>query len=357
MNLPIGPQNINFPGYGLFWVANSVNSTLLGSLNRSHQERAHDRNLEFQKELLRAREITEDEKIAEEIAFKRRLLAIGRQYKLEESAKSFELQLKLSEMKYFLDHYWPLDPSMPWNLLSSDIPNAIKGGIEGKRLNVILIHTPFLPPKRYNCGSNDEDDKIYNKIEYQLSSEDSPLIGDIRYRKDSCIKADLAGGNATIMNIHFLMSQIPTLVIQPHYFNGKISFTGAVWEPQASRPLIRNLFSIDHSQQLALEDISYRNSQIELFHTSVAVIAGMVRDSYMLITEGKKPTLPLLLEDQNHKQMKSLVLTNSVLLNFVNNEKISLLKSIDISSNPNLIDLFHKEDLGSMRRLIENSKL
>lgn len=30
MDIPIASQNINFPGYGMFWVANSVSSTLSG---------------------------------------------------------------------------------------------------------------------------------------------------------------------------------------------------------------------------------------------------------------------------------------------------------------------------------------
>ena len=83
MNIPIASQNINFPGYGMFWVANSISSTLLGWNNRRLQAQAHEKNQEFQLEMQRASLITNDERMRKEIAFKRRLVALAREQRQE----------------------------------------------------------------------------------------------------------------------------------------------------------------------------------------------------------------------------------------------------------------------------------
>ena len=75
---------------GLFWVANSVVSTIMGTTNRSLHEEAAQRNLDFQRELEDARNIAQDEVEAEKIAFKRRVMKLSRQYRQAESAEMFE---------------------------------------------------------------------------------------------------------------------------------------------------------------------------------------------------------------------------------------------------------------------------
>ena len=76
---------------GLFWVANSVVSTIMGTTNRSLHEEAAQRNLDFQRELEDARNIAQDEVEAEKIAFKRRVMKLSRQYRQAESAEMFAL--------------------------------------------------------------------------------------------------------------------------------------------------------------------------------------------------------------------------------------------------------------------------
>lgn len=249
MNIPIASQNINFPGYGMFWVANSISSTLMGWNNRRLQEKAHERTQEFQLEMERARNLTEDQKIQEEIAFKCRMIALSRQYRQEESTAAFATQMKAIELQNYLQQCWPLDPQLPYVLLQE----IEKGSaVTNSRLNVVLMRTPLLPLKKYG-GANELDIALYNNLEYSIMREDVPAIGDLKYRKDACIKEDMKGGNASVMNIHFLMSQLPTLIVIPQYNNGKMHFKGAVWEPQAARPLIRSLFNIDYSPEKALE--------------------------------------------------------------------------------------------------------
>lgn len=348
MNIPIASQNINFPGYGMFWVANSVSSTLIGWNNRRLQEKAHERTREFQLELERARNLTEDRKIQEDIAFKRCMMAISRQYRQEESAAAFYTQMKAIELQSYLQQCWPLDPQLPYVVLQEFESGKVS---INPRLNVILMRTPLLPQKKYG-GANELDMTLYNNMEYSIMQQDVPCIGDIKYRKDACIKEDCKGGNASIMNIHFLMSQLPTLVVVPQYREGKIHFKGAVWEPQAARPLIRSLFSLDYSVEEALVSNEYRKEVIEKMHTAVSVIIGAVRDSYMLLTQGKAPTLPIWLNDNQHQSMRKILEEESEIQNFLKCETNNILEALDEKNNPHLLEVFCKEDVNNMKELV-----
>lgn len=348
MNVPFGQQNISFPGYGLFWVANSISSTLLGFSNRHVQEQAAERNLEFMHEMEEARQVTEDVKIQEEIAFKRRLMAVARQYRQQESSKAFSIRMKGKELKSFLDKSWPLDISLPWNIIEE-----IEAGQNTKCLNVILMHSPLLPMKKYG-GVNDNDEAIYKNLEYRIKTEDVPCMGfgDINFRKDACVKTDFSGGNANIMNIHFLMNQLPTLVISPRYHEGRLMFNGAVWEPQAARPLIRPLISFDYEPRIIEKDEKERERVIDLFHTTVSIIIGSVRDSYMLLTQGKEPTLGKWLNDGKHEYMKSVILRTPQLMEFIKKENNNILAALSLEQSPKLLEAYNEVDIQKMRDLI-----
>lgn len=351
MDMPITQQNIHFPGYGMFWLANSISSVMLGRNNRCLQEKAHERNQEFQLEMEKAKNLTEDERLQEEIAFKRRMIALSRQYRQEETTISFNNQMKAVELQTYLQRCWPLDQQLPYVIL--DEISHINGTSQPK-LNVILMRAPFLPQKKYG-GANEQDAEIYNGIEYAIMHDDVPCIGNLKYRKDACTKADLTGGNASIMNIHFLMSQLPTLVVCPRYSEGKMRFNGAVWEPQAARPLVRSLFGFDYNPVDALESKEYRNSVIDKFHSAVSIITGVVRDSYMLLTQGRTPTLPHWLNDNAHKELKRITMEEDSIRQFIKQENDNLLSALDESSTPHLLDIFSKEDVDSMKEQIKST--
>lgn len=353
MNIPIASQNINFPGYGTFWVANSLSSTFLGLNNRRLQEKAYEKTQLFQLEMERARHITEDEKLQEDIAFKRRLLALSREQRQEAARESFNAQMQTIELKYYLQYCWPLDPLLPQTILQE----IRKGNDNCKRLNVILLHGPLLPLMAYGSDANKLDADIYTELEYCIKKDDVPLINDINFRKDACNKADLSGGNTSFMNIHFLMSQLPTLVISPQYRNGKMYLSGAAWEPQASRPLIRPLLSFDYDPIEAEKNINYRKQMIDLLHVSTSIVIGSVRDSYMLLTQGKTPTLPILLNDAKHSYMRQIVRENKELREFLKTEKENILLALDEERTPQLLDVFERKDLEELKKHVNSNNI
>ena len=352
MDIPIASHSINFPGYGMFWVANSISSTILGWNNRRVQEKAHERSIEFQREMERARTLTEDKKLQEEIAFKRRMVAVARQYRQEESAASFCTQMKAIELQTYLQHCWPLDPQLPYVILQETEQN--RGG--SLPLNVVLLRTPLLPQKKFG-GANDLDLELYNKLEYNIMHDDVPCIGNLKYRKDACPKEDFRGGNASIMNIHFLMSQLPTLVVVPQYSNGKMNFKGAVWEAQAPRPLIRPLFGIDYSPIEALDSKDYREEVIDSIHTAISIITGAVRDSYMFLTQGKIPTMPHWLNDGSHQRMKEIVNRQADIKRFIRQENQNILDALDEKNMPHLLEVYTKEDIDGIKEQIKSNFL
>lgn len=338
---------------GLFWVANSIVSTIMGATNRSIHEEASQRNLDFQRELEDARNIAQDEMEAEKIAFKRRVMKLSRQYRQTESAQMFDQQLKTIELQSFIEKYWPLAPALP-NIILNEIEQS-KGSNRPLPLNVVLLHAPLLPPKVAPMAikAHSRDGETYKELERRLEIN-LRTLRDVRLRKDSCINTDFVGGNANMMNIHFLMGGLPTLVISPKYNNeGKMIFNAAVWEAQAIRPLIRPLFSISYEPLIAERDEEYFKKAIEKIETALTVIVGATRDSYMLLTQGKSPMLNSLLDDKK----KAIVKQDKALKVFVKQEYDNIVNALDTKYSPKLLEAYSIEDVESMKSQAHNMSL
>lgn len=330
---------------GLFWVANSIVSTIMGTTNRSIHEESSQRNLDFQRELEDARNIAQDEIEAEKIAFKRRVMKLSRQYRQIESAQMFDQQLKTIELQSFIEKYWPLAPALP-NIILNEIEQS-KYSNKPLPLNVVLLHAPLLPPKVAPMAikAHSRDGETYKELERKLEIN-LKTLGDVRFRKDSCINTDFVGGNANMMNIHFLMGGLPTLVISPRYNNeGKMLFNAAVWEAQAIRPLIRPLFSISYEPLIAERDEEYFKHAIEKIETALTVIVGATRDSYMLLTQGKSPMLNCLLDDKK----KAVVEQDKTLKVFIKQEYDNIVNALDTKNSPKLLEAYSIEDVESMK--------
>lgn len=350
MEFPVFGHNVNFPGYGGFWVANSITSTVIGFANRAIQNKATEDSIAFQHELQRAREITEDKKLQEEIAFKRRLVDVSRQYQQEQVAAQYENQIKRIDLQEYL-RSWPLNKSLP-NTALTQARNAAKG--QNIPLNVILLHSTLKPLRR---GVPDAEDKtIFASIEKDLERQDFALLSNVFFHRDAAQDShEVFGGNATIMNIHFLMGQIPTLVISPRYdeFNKRIEFTAAAWEAQAERPLILPLFSMEHNADEMVSNSYYSSCQIAKVRTAITAITGVVRDSYMIFTRGGKATLPELLSDPSHNWMKSIINDTPAIKQYITSEYHNLIMALDEQKVPKLLDVYSAEDLKAMREYVK----
>ena len=92
-----------------------------------------------------------------------------------------------------------------------------------------------------------------------------------------------------------------------------------------------------------------------MLHTSVSVITGAVRDSYMVLTQGVKPTLLNLLNDKGHADMKQLVMDNAELKAFIKGESDNILAALDEQNTPQLLEVFDKKDIEAIKEQVRSN--
>lgn len=349
----MGADSFLRPGYGLFWVVNSINATVMGADNRALQKQIADDNEAFQIELEKARNYAQDEAEAEKIAYRRRMIVLSRQWREELSANSLSKQLQAIQVQSLVAN-WPLK-LLPDTILS-EIKCQSENGLS-KKLNVILLHAPLLSGKNGGTTIREayilkDEALLYQDLEYRIQTYDAPLIGDIDFRKDAC--SEIRGGNSDIMNIHFLMSSLPTLVISPRYHDGKISFIAAAWEAQATRPLIRSLFDMDYNPKMALANEGYRSELTELYHYAISAITGIVRDNYAVLTLGKEPTLASLVSAPGNERMRQFITQEPQIARFIKQEHENTLAALKQNNTPKLWDVYDAKDIKHMEHIFSS---
>lgn len=348
-----------FGGCGAFWVANSIMSTVLGGKNRELQQEAAKQNEAFQLELERARNIAQDEMEAEKIASRRRMMALSREWQRDERAKSFDNMEQAIQLNAYATQ-WPL------GLQPSTILAEMKHVGSVKDLNVILLHTPIIAGKRGQMNHRESDTRLteintYGCIEDYIKN-DMKLLGNVNFRKDAWLKKDKSNVDtfstmADVMNIHYLMGSIPTLIILPKYQDNAIFLTAAMWDEQAARPLLKPLFAMAHNPVLAQQDENYRREVIEKLRYTVSIVIGAVRDQYAMLTWGKQPTLHLMLDAEGNERMKQFALQNRSIKGFLLQENENVRLALDSEKTPQLLELYEQADLNDMIKTVKNQEM
>lgn len=353
MDTNINSHSPSIPGFGTFWIANSITSCLLGASNREIQAKAAERNSEFQLELEKVRNIAQDNLEAEKIAFKRRQMAISRQYRIEEAGLAFDQQLSAIELQSFIERYWPLAPQLPNIILAES--KKIRTKQVQPQLHIVVLHQHLLPEVQSSFGliANPKDRDIYSRIESEIEMYDLPLIKNVKLYRDSFNpQRDLKQGNANLMNIHFLMGQLPSLVISPSYYKGILIFNAAIWDATTPRPFVRALFDIAFEPLIANEDKNYLDEKVDLIRNALSIIIGTTRDSYMTLVNSGSPSFSQLLNDSEHKEMKRLVDTERSIGEYIKNLKQEYSKALDVERNPKIKDAYDDKDIENMRRVL-----
>lgn len=339
-------------GCGVLWVANSITSTMMGFFNRNKQDEFNELSRAHQLALQEENALTQEEKLQEELKFRQKLMDLGRKYQQEASALQFTTKIQNYQLKHFLEKCWPLSPKLPQIILDK-VAESQGGKIQD--LNIILLHAPILPVN-YGKLVNEEDPKIYSELEKKVLQNDVPFIGNVDFFEGACGDAvDVRGGNSNIMNIHFLMNQLPTLVISPLYdsLEKTIEFTAAVWEPQASRPLIMPLFKIDHDPNALVGNDELVSLAKDKIHAAIAIIAGATRDSFMMLTRHAAPTLPTLLNDPDHAYMKKMVFDMPGIKKYLKNEYLGIIEALDSNRNPKVLEAYHPIEIKHIKEQIK----
>lgn len=90
-------------------------------------------------------------------------------------------------------------------------------------------------------------------------------------------------------------------------------------------------------------------------HAAVSIITGVVRDSYMLLTQGKTPTLSTWLNDNNHQTMRMVVNKEKGIRNFLLQENNNILEALNEKNSPHLLEVFSKEDIRDIKDQVKSN--
>lgn len=288
-----------------------ISSTLqsvFGFERRSQMEKQNDITKQHTLELRKAKEEFSDELEAQKVADMRAKMAVARRYRSEEKFDQTVLQHRTTELQKFFATCLPISQVAIPILLEAAKNYKTLGYDSNCPLNVVLLHT------RQNALKYDE---ICDELE-----KTEPALGNIVYRR-WCDKD--AAHNAAILNLHAIMGNIPTLVISPNFEGGMFHFNVSMWEAQSEeKPLIRPIFSIKCPSEYIAPRMKFTEEgrkAIQKRMTLIStIVSGCARDSYMLMTSGLKPTLPLYLENNPDVVRELMLPDNKELCQFMLDE-------------------------------------
>lgn len=286
----------------------STLQTVFGYDRRKEQDKQADIAQRRQLELRKAREEFQDELEAQKVADMRAKMAVARRYRAEERFEQTVLQHRTEELRAFFVRCLPIKQQAIPILLETARNYKTVGYDSTCPLNVVLLHTKQ-DALRY--------DDIFDELDKTRDQ-----IGNIEFRR-WCDK-DIAH-NSAILNLHAIMSNIPTLVISPYFQGGAIHYTASMWEAQSDvKPMIRPLFSMRCPIEYLLPNRKFTEEGRKAIQEQIAmistVVSGCARDSYMLMTQGKMPTLPSFLKNNTRILENLLKEENRQLYSFMLDE-------------------------------------
>lgn len=292
-----------------------ISSTLqsvFGFDRRRDQEKQADLARRHQIELTKAKEEFQDSIEIQKVVGMRAKMAVARQYRAEEKFQQLVLQHRTEELRAFFMRCLPIKQQAIPILLEAARSYKDAGYDDSCPLNVVLLRTK-------------QDALNYDDIFNELDRSRDQLCN-IEYRR--WCDRDIAH-NSAILNLHAVMSNIPTLVISPYFQGGYIHYTASMWEAQSeARPLIRPLFSMPCPIEYIAPGKGFTEvgrkaiqQQITLIST---IVSGCARDSYMLMTQAKTPTLPSFLLNNPDILGKLVSGANRQLCTFMLNEYTSM---------------------------------
>lgn len=265
-------------GCSTFFVTSSALSIFNAKKNRENSLANAEADEQFQQELERQKELFEDQKEAEEQAFKSWLKHRQREYARIESSKKLETELLKSDLKMFFSD-WPLHISI----------NAINE--QRKYMPKTTAAINIIVAKHSTEGAKDIITQLYpsivDQVKAQLKSVGISEKNIYRFRDGNKIT-----GGPALANIYAMMNCLPTVVILPIVNNLKksIDFCIGCWNQDSLFPLQKKAFSIEYDKILFSSNNNYFDEKIREIVFSISAIAAVLNDTYRL-TEGEENIL------------------------------------------------------------------
>ena len=269
-----------FEGCSSFFITSSILSLYNGWRNRGNSIKNALADDEFQKELQRQKEIYEDQKEAEEWAFKFWLRRKQREFAQTENSRRLEKDLLKADLQMFFKD-WPLQIAI--EALNDKRKKEISG----------VMPISIVVGKHIKGDAKDPLSLSYSSIVDEIK----PILNGLDiiepnvYRfKD---KINVCGG-AALAYIYSMMSTFPTVVIMPvlDERHRKINLSVGVWNQDSLFPLQKEVFSLEYDSYRICIDKEYLNSKLREIKISYIAIAAVTNDTYSLLESGKCPTFP-----------------------------------------------------------------
>ena len=267
-------------GCSPFFVTSSVLSSFNVWKNRKSSKENALANEEFQKELQRQKEVYEDQKEAEEWAFRFWLRKKQREFAYEENSHKLEHDLQRADLQMFFKD-WPLQISIE--------------AINDKRKKLTSEFLPFSVVVGKHIAGKENDslallyDALVDEIKPTLSNLGVNESYIYRFKED----VNVCGG-AALAYIYSMMNTFPVVVILPSVDerHGKYNISVGLWNQDSLFPLQKKVFSLDFNSYRMQVDKEYLKAKVEEIKMSYIALSAVLNDSYSLVENNGSLTFP-----------------------------------------------------------------
>lgn len=324
-------------GCSPFFVTSSVMSVVLGSENRKQTMINAYEDEYFRKLLQIQQEKFEDQKEAEEWAFKKWIISFKRNNAKIRAKQQLQNELSKSELKQVFDE-WPLKVS---------IESAIDSLSDFKANQNLAIIMGRLPTKQ----KTDSIAKELNSVITSVRDIIDKYATNREYFYTFVENSKITGG-AAIANIYSCLNAFPIMIIQPILLNKKIQLSIGLWTSDSLYPRIINAASMELDNSLAVNNKEYLISKELEIQTVITSIICITNDIYRAIEFHSVPVFP--------KMVKDLKYDNSFILEYAKKEYMSIASGkIPINYKGQIIEacdyLFDPQEINMVKDLMFNA--
>lgn len=260
-------------GCSPFFFTSAFQSSLFGEIGRQNQVEIMESNLEFRARLQDLKNQYSKERLDAQKRFRRESYEFGRQYLIQQTIAQNISRQKQIEFQDFINNYWPLKQS-PFSILKERQEYLQSKAIVP--LTILVAKTELTSATRDTAKYGDFCEDLITALQTRLPNI---IIEKAPWTKSRSCQSRL--GEA--MNINYLMSGIPTLVIFPYQMKDSIGVETAAWS------FGRGLQSMSHNKTFIFNNVP-SNLIEETTFAAVQATIGMNRDAYML-AEYHAPTV------------------------------------------------------------------
>ena len=269
-------QHMSECGCSPFFVTSAISSLGFGEMGRRHQQELLDDNIAFKEKMQRLKNDFSEERLNVQMDFRRESYELGRRYQVLMMQQLNDNRQKEVEFRYLCENCWPL---------SIDVRTVMKWQKD------ILKQNDIIPMKvliaKTDVNSYSKQNGCYENFCSQLTKVGIPNLS----IEHAAWKEKCQSPMAESLNINYIMQGIPTLIIYPYKKKGIYHLEFATWSfnkgvgAMMLDKAVRFPYSLERAD--APEIIQ-----------SVEVVAGVVRDNYMVLEYQKPAVYPTLIKPE-----------------------------------------------------------